>query len=514
MKKSLALLLAALSVSTVAFAEAPHSLLREAFTAHDSSKQHRTPPRRSRIAHVELGPLVPAGLNRGKRKRLERALSVELFPDARLQVRLEEVQRTAIDTYLWTGRVHGDPRSSVIVAVKDDAITATFTSVDYAYEIRPVASGLHEVSEIDRAAFPDEQVPLFPLIHSPAGQLAMNAVAADAEITVDSLVAYTTPVRAGYGSQAAVETLITNAIAVANSAYANSGVNLRLNLVGTAEVAYDDQTGSFSGALQLITGTADGFMDEIHALRTALGADVVSLLVWNPIDSACGIGWIMAIPGVEFAPSAFNVTRDDCAVSNLSFPHELGHNFGLAHDRANSSGLSSRPYGFGYQQPQGLFRTIMAYSCPGGCPRVTQFSNPDVLYDGVPTGVNYLAANSADAARALNENALYISQWRPTVVPPPTFTDNPLMASQTPVKLIHVTELRSAIDALRAAKALAPMAWTTLTAPQTIRASHIVELRNALTPALAPVVPAFTDPLNVPTRIKAVHVAELRALLD
>ena len=100
------------------------------------------------------------------------------------------------------------------------------------------------------------------------------------------------------------------------------------------------------------------------------------------------------------------------------------------------------------------------------------------------------------------------------MVPPPTFTDNPLLAGQTPAKLIHVTELRSAIDALRAAKALPPMAWTTLTAPQSIRGAHILELRNAITPALAPVVPAFTDPLDVPTRIKAVHITELRALLD
>ena len=32
------------------------------------------------------------------------------------------------------------------------------------------------------------------------------------------------------------------------------------------------------------------------------------------------------------------------------------------------------------------FRTVMAYNCPGGCPRVLHWSNPDMEYGGQPLG--------------------------------------------------------------------------------------------------------------------------------
>ena len=58
------------------------------------------------------------------------------------------------------------------------------------------------------------------------------------------------------------------------------------------------------------------------------------------------------------------------------------------------------PYSFGYKHPSNLFRTVMAYDCPGGCPRVLHFSNPNVNYSGAPTGTvaqhnNALSINNA-----------------------------------------------------------------------------------------------------------------------
>jgi hypothetical protein len=39
-----------------------------------------------------------------------------------------------------------------------------------------------------------------------------------------------------------------------------------------------------------------------------------------------------------------------------------------------------------------------------GCPRIQNFSNPNVTYNGFPTGVPLAAPNSADAAASLNAN--------------------------------------------------------------------------------------------------------------
>ena len=90
---------------------------------------------------------------------------------------------------------------------------------------------------------------------------------------------------------------------------------------------------------------------------------------------------MMSTPSTGFASYAYSVVDQSCAASYLSLAHEMGHNMGLNHDPANSSGTPSYTYAYGYQQPSGLFRTVMAYPCPSGsCPRLMYFSNPDVAY--------------------------------------------------------------------------------------------------------------------------------------
>src|SRR6185503_4976880 len=57
------------------------------------------------------------------------------------------------------------------------------------------------------------------------------------------------------------------------------------------------------------------------------------------------------------------------------------------------------------------YRSVMAY---GSADRKTHsfFSNPNIIYDGKPTGVPTTAANSADNAQTLNRSALLVSQFR------------------------------------------------------------------------------------------------------
>lgn len=97
------------------------------------------------------------------------------------------------------------------------------------------------------------------------------------------------------------------------------------------------------------------------------------------------------------------------------------------------------------------------------------------------------------------------------------FTDDPLSVGGTPVKAVHLAELRQAVNALRAAAGLGAASFTDpLLAGIAVRATHMTELRNALAPARATLgLPpsTFTDPTLVigSTRVKALHVTELRA---
>jgi hypothetical protein len=100
----------------------------------------------------------------------------------------------------------------------------------------------------------------------------------------------------------------------------------------------------------------------------------------------------------------------------------------------------------------------------------------------------------------------------------PTFTDDPLTATGTRVKAVHITELRQAIAALRARHGLGASAWTDdpLGAGKMIvKAAHLAEMREAVRQvyvAAGQTAPAYTDPTLTAgsTTISAAHIAELR----
>ena len=100
------------------------------------------------------------------------------------------------------------------------------------------------------------------------------------------------------------------------------------------------------------------------------------------------------------------------------------------------------------------------------------------------------------------------------------FTDDPLVVLSMLVKAIHITELRTAVNAVRAlANLTPPFAFTDGTlASIPIKKIHVEQLRAKLSEAraalLLPAVPVtYTDPVltSGTTTIKAAHVQELRA---
>ena len=90
------------------------------------------------------------------------------------------------------------------------------------------------------------------------------------------------------------------------------------------------------------------------------------------------------------------------------------------------------------------------------------------------------------------------------------------------IRKVHIEELRSRIDAIRAVRGLTAFAWTDpiLSAQSTeVKAIHIEELRGALGQAYSAIgktPPTYTDPsLSAgATIIRAAHIAELRAAVQ
>jgi hypothetical protein len=176
-----------------------------------------------------------------------------------------------------------------------------------------------------------------------------------------------------------------------------------------------DETGDMFTDLKCITSSSDSCLDQIHTWRDTHGADLVCLWVEDG-GSYCGLAWVMATVSNAFESSAFSVVSRNCATGNLSFAHELGHNMGATHDRANTSVEGAYEYSYGYQDPGRDWRTIMAYNCPGYCTRLQYWSNPDVMYNSVPMGVPEGQPDAADNRKTLNNTAFTIANFRTSTV--------------------------------------------------------------------------------------------------
>jgi len=121
-----------------------------------------------------------------------------------------------------------------------------------------------------------------------------------------------------------------------------------------------------------------------------------SILLVNQYSGGniCGVNWFNMMD----SGYTLGTVRKGCALGYYSFGHEIGHGFGLNHDR-RKAGRSSTSYSYGMIIKRGRYRSIMAYNFKGE-KRINYYSNPKVSYQGYPTG----KAGSEDNARVLTEN--------------------------------------------------------------------------------------------------------------
>jgi hypothetical protein len=419
----LQLALAALFSTSLAAQSLP-SLLRPAAgksarAAHTRLARPGVEIRRSRTVLVDQSVLTAPV--EGVRK-----VGLDLFPDANFEV--EEMRSEWTNdgaTFVWAGRIAGMSRGQVVLAATGDVVSANITTDENVfYWIRPDGDGAQILQEVqpqlgqlrdDKVLVHLDPSDTAPEPSYPSLPLKMTERAA-ANTQIDVLVAYTQAARAAAGGTATIQNNIQLAVAEANQGFLNSSVGITLNLVGSMEVNYDESV-HINQALTDLKGTTDGKMDEVHTARTNLGADLVSLWI-EDVGSAggvVGLGYQLSSLSTGFAPWAFSVTEQYWAAGpGYAFSHELGHNMGADHDRANTSGGGLDPYSFGYQHTTPTtFRTIMAYSCSSVyCPHVNYWSNPNVSYSGSPTGISTSSSNSAYNAQTLNNSKSTVAAFK------------------------------------------------------------------------------------------------------
>lgn len=131
-----------------------------------------------------------------------------------------------------------------------------------------------------------------------AQPLQMQAPRADDGTVIDIIALYTQNARAiAGGADGQAVTLISASISAVNQAFTTAGITTQLNVVAYQPVFYLEQVNEdFHADLNNVTGTSDGYLDEIHALRDYYAADVVLLVTGTWFYIYSGDSDLMAVP--------------------------------------------------------------------------------------------------------------------------------------------------------------------------------------------------------------------------
>ncbi|MDA0322750.1 MAG: M12 family metallo-peptidase [Verrucomicrobia bacterium] len=382
-----------------------------------SSPAHVT---RTRVARLRADALPTAAAKRGDRVR------INLFDGTSVTAELGKLRRRNAKNYTWHGTLAGESGCFSITVYKGTTHGLVRSADGSTYQFKGVAGGDVEIQKLDPAAFAgcdadhgdDVQVGAAGDAGGKAAQDDSPPMESDGGNTlIDVLVAYTPAARAAAGGVDAMEALILSSIDEANAAFQNSAISTEYRLVHSVETTYTE-SGDSAVDLDRLRATSDGYMDELHTLRDTYGADIVSLFFDMP--ATCGRAFRMTTLAAWFEEYAFSVVHWDCASANLSFAHETGHLLG-SHHAVGDGGLArggdilyTYSYGWRFNGDGGPeYRTIMAYA-PGV--RIPYFSNPNVNYDGVATGVSVGDPNEAHNAQSLNNATPTAAAWRSTAV--------------------------------------------------------------------------------------------------
>jgi peptidyl-Asp metalloendopeptidase len=361
-------------------------------------------------AATDMPPDIPA------EKRLDRGrfVRMELFDGQAYAAVLDRFEQLSMTSYNWIGHIPEVVGSEVTFAVVDGIMFGNIRFIDALYQVRYSEEGVQILKEVDLRSFAPEKEPIPVQLPPESATQPKDSASADDGSMIDVLVVYDAAAASAVGGTSAMTALINTAIAESNTGYGNGGVTQRIRLVHAEQVTYNETGFDWETTLDRLRGTSDGYMDNVHTLRDTYGADEVVLLVND--HAFCGLAYMMTSLSNSFKTQSFAVVDQSCATGYYSFAHEMGHNMGAHHDRyvAAEDGLYS--YSHGYIAPSHAWRTIMAYGdgC-SSCTRINYWSNPDNTYGGVATGVNYLAGNSADNRRTLNNSAFTVANFRASV---------------------------------------------------------------------------------------------------
>lgn len=303
------------------------------------------------------------------------------------------------------------------------------------------------------------------------------------------------------------------AVAVDSGGYAHvAGFTTSADFPVTAGAIQPAQAGSTTDAFVSVidpTGTTLAYSSYLGGTATVSGGDRAFGIA---LDAAADVWMVGQTDSADFPvkPGAIQTTHGSGLFD--AFIVKIGEALSLTAVIPASGGTSGGPVrltGTGFMAgASATFGGVAATS-------VSVVSTTTITAVRPPHAagaVNVVVTNLDGQVATLAGGFTYVT------IPPLTFTDNPLQAQITPIRAIHITELRAAINTIRARYALSAATWPSgdITSGTVVQAAHLTELRSALADvytAAALATPAWSPATVVggTTVITAAQITQVRS---
>ncbi len=346
---------------------------------------------------------------------LAETITIQLESSINVQVTCTYTNTNSLDNYWYL--VYTGDSADLYLSILNDNIQGFIYAHSGTYQIDTYGENDYVLIKMDMSTVPTDDYAIIDTIideedkedyyYEEDNLMVMESAASSVPI-IRVLVLYTDAAERLLTTPDAVKNSIYTNINDANLSFINSGINARLRLAYIGKTTYTETT--FDEALEHFWKKTDDYMNEVHTLRERYNADICVLLIG--LTTSCGLS-----PVKPLAYKAFNVVSANSGCSSkFTFAHEIGHIMGCLHNTEEDDSNYPYKYGHGYVHytgnPTASWRTMMAYSttCDNydyKCRRILYWSNPNISYNGVPTGDNTYRNN----ARVWNERAQTVSEF-------------------------------------------------------------------------------------------------------
>lgn len=309
----------------------------------------------------------------------EQSISFKLNDGVLLSAELSEIENSDNEHYTWAGRPtnYKENGEYVILDVAKTGITGVIWYKSKMYEIKPISDIYHVIYQVDQSKVSKDDTYNYFTGNSVIENVTKNVSVPKTIQYYDVLAVYTPAAKFAadpnaMGDPTYIESTINIAKTQANIVYYNSIVPVRIGNIYKEEISYTEISQEID--VNRLTGTSDGYMDNVHSMRTNYGADVVILFEVGGTAAGRAKGiWVDAA-------NAFAVVNHQSAITRYTFVHEIGHLFGGEHEvEFDDWEYDPEPYNHVYTHAKtGLpnFQTLRGVKGDGSVYREPYLSSP------------------------------------------------------------------------------------------------------------------------------------------